>query len=640
MTSSTANETSKVKKPKKKGPIRFELIIPVLIVLGLFYGYFHFFFDRHLKSAIEHFGSRMHGAEINIADLNTSVFDLSLIISGLEVTHKKDPSLNIFAFNELKFELTLDAILRGKVVVDQASLEGINWLSKRKSPGKLYPAEDNQSTALKEASEQVLSSVKKQTGGSALGDVAEVLSGVDPGDQLDQIRGELESEKKIKALEAELKEKEKQWKERIDSLTNKEELESLKKRAKEYKFDKKDPIGSVKKANDLLKDAKNKVEDFERASKDLKSDVAKYSKTIEQVDNWIEDDIKALEDRLGIPSVDIEDVGLDVIADMVGVNAAELRKYVALAREYMPPKKDPAQKQSEKLIPPARGEGINYKFPITTGYPTWWLKNMSLTSSGKGGDYSGELTGELKDLSSDPAITKRPTTFKVTGDFPRQSIMGINLSAVLDHTKVPARDQLSLKVASAPVKKISFSKSEKLTVALDEGSARNEFDVNIVSDDVTLTYAASIDSPKWIVESPKKEIRENLTPILTSIPSVNIRAQASGKWDELKWSLRSNIGPEIAKGVKNQINAKVAEAKAKVERIVKEKVEPQKEKIKREIAKAQAEIDKLIGSKKSEVEGVSNLATKDVEGAKGENSVNKEVDKAVDKLKKKFKIKF
>lgn len=631
---------STVKKNKPKGPIRFELIIPVLIVTALLYGYFHFFFDHHLKSAIEHFGSRMHGAEIDIAELNTSLFKLELEMKGLEVTHKKDPALNIFAFDHLKFELKGDAILRGKFVVDEASLDGINWLSKRKSPGKLYPAEENQSSALNEASAQVLNSVKKQTSGSAMGDVAEILSGVDPKDQLGAIRGELESEKKIKALEEELKGKEKEWKTRIASLTSKEELEALKKRAKEYEFDKKDPIGSVKKANDLLKDAKNKVKEFEQASKDLKGDVDKYTKTFESIDNWIEDDIKALEERVGIPSVNVEDIGLDVIADKIGVSAAELRKYVALAREYMPPKKDAAKKQSEKLIPPTRGEGINYRFPITTGYPTWWLKKMALTSSGKGGDYSGELTGSLNDVSSDPHITKKPTTLKITGDFPRQNIMGIQLGVNLDHTKEPAKDQLSIKVASAPVKEIAFSKSEKLKVALGDGSARNEFDVNIVADSVNLAYAATIDSPNWIVESPKKEIKENITPILTSIKSVNLAAKAQGTWDDLKWSLRSNIGPEIAKGVKNQINAKVAEAKAKVEKIVKEKVEPQKEKIKKEIAKVQSEIDKLLGSKKEEVEGVSNMASKDVEGAGSENSVNKKIDNAVDKLKKKFKIKF
>ncbi len=631
---------STVKNKKRKGPIRFELIIPVFIVTALIYSYFHFFFDRHLKSAIEHFGSRMHGAQIDISDLSTSVFDLELIIKGLEVTHKKDPSLNIFAFDQLKFELVTDAILRGKFVVEQSSLEGINWLSKRKSPGKLYPPDENQSSALKDASDQVLESVKKQTGGSALGDVAEILSGVDPKDQLDAIRGELESEKKIKQLETELKEKEKQWKERIANLTNKEELESLKRRAKEYKFDKKDPIGSIKKANDLLKDAKNKVQEFERTSKDLKSDVEKYSKTLESVDNWIEDDIKALEERVGIPSVNIEDVGLDVIAELVGMNAAELRKYVALAREYMPPKKDPAKAQSEKLIPPTRGEGIDYQFPITTGYPTWWLKSMSLTSSGKGGDYSGELTGALTDLSSNPQITKKPTTFKVTGDFPRQKIMGINLAANLDHTREPAKDQLSLRVASAPVKKITFSKSDKLNVALDDGSARNDFEATIVGDEVSLSYAATIDSPNWIIESPKKVIKENLTPILTSIPSVSLSAKAKGTWSDLDWSLRSNIGPEIAKGVRNQLNAKVAEARAKVEKIVKEKVEPQKEKIKSEIAKVQAEIDKLIGSKKEEIEGISDSAIKDVEGAKDSSAVDDKVDKAVEKLKKKFKLKF
>lgn len=626
------------KKKKAKGPIRFELIIPVFIFLALIIGYFKFFFDSHLKSAIEIFGSRMHGAEINVGDIKTSFLDLTLQVSKVQITHKADPALNIFAFDQLEFKLLLDALLRAKFVVDNSSLEGINWLSKRARPGKIYPPEKSESGALTAAKEQVLTSVKKRAEGSALGDIADILGGVDPKDQLESIRGELESEKKIKALEAELKEREKMWKERIEKISDKKELDSIKERARSYKFDKKDPIGSVKKANDLIKDAKNKVKAIESASKDLKSDIKKYGSVLESVDNWVEEDIKALEKKAGIPDINLENVGLDVIAGLIGVNVAEFRKYVELAREYMPPKKTAEQKAEGKLIPPARSEGINYRFPITTGYPTWWLKNMSLTSSGKGGDYSGELTGSLTHLSSNPEITKMPTTFQATGDFARQQIMGVNLKVILDHTKVPAKDSLTLNVASAPLKKISFASSEKLTVAIDQGQVRNAFSASVIGEQVKVNYAAEIESPKWVVESNKKEIQNNLTPILTGISSVDLKAGANGTWDDLNWSLRSNLGPEIAKGVRQQIDVKIKEARAKVEKVIREKIGPQKEKIKGEITKVQNDINSLLGKTEGDAKNVVEGITKDITG-KSKGGVAGKADQALDKLKKKLKLK-
>lgn len=636
MTNSTVDAPKH--KKRAKGPIRFELIIPVFILLALIIGYFKLFFDSHLKSAIEIFGSRMHGAEINVGDLRTSFLDLTLKIDDVQITHKKDPKLNIFAFDHLEFNLLLDALLRAKFVVEKSSLTGINWLSKRAREGKIYPPEKTESSALTEAREQVLKSVKAESQGSALGDVADILGGVDPKDQLEAIRGELESEKKIKALEAELKEREKMWKERIDKISDKKELESLKSRAKSFKFDKKDPIGSVKRATDLIKDAKNKIKEVESASKELRTDVKKYTKAIESVDDWVEADIAALEKKAGVPDINLENVGLDVIAGLIGMNIADLRKYVALAREYMPPKKTAEQKAEGKLIPPARGEGLNYKFPITTGYPAWWLKDMELTSSGKGGDYSGELTGRLTHLSSSPTITKKPTTFVATGDFSRQKIMGVNLKAVLDHTKEPAHDSLALSVASSPIKKISFSKSEKLTVALDEGNVRNDFKADIKGDNVSMSYSAVIASPQWLIESPKKDLRENIAPILQGITSLDLKASAKGTWQDLDWSLRSNFGPEIAKGIKRQVEVKVDEAKAKARKMIEEKVGPQKEKIKREIAKVENEINSLLGKREKEVKDIANSATKDVEGEQKGGAAGK-VDAAVDKLKKKLKLK-
>ena len=50
------------KKPKKKGPIRFEAVLPFTIIVLVVWAYFFFFFDNHLRAGMEYFGTNANGA--------------------------------------------------------------------------------------------------------------------------------------------------------------------------------------------------------------------------------------------------------------------------------------------------------------------------------------------------------------------------------------------------------------------------------------------------------------------------------------------------------------------------------------------------------------------------------------------------
>ena len=65
--SDNTTDTKAPKAPKKKGPIRFEAIIPVLVISIITFAYFSYYFDRHLKSLFEYVGTQANGAEVNIS---------------------------------------------------------------------------------------------------------------------------------------------------------------------------------------------------------------------------------------------------------------------------------------------------------------------------------------------------------------------------------------------------------------------------------------------------------------------------------------------------------------------------------------------------------------------------------------------
>ena len=68
------------KLKKKKGPLRFEAIVPILLIIILSALYGRFFFDSHLRSTLEWGATKAYGAEINIAKIKTSVFDASFLM--------------------------------------------------------------------------------------------------------------------------------------------------------------------------------------------------------------------------------------------------------------------------------------------------------------------------------------------------------------------------------------------------------------------------------------------------------------------------------------------------------------------------------------------------------------------------------
>lgn len=137
-----SNNTGKPTKDlKKKGILRTEAVVPFLIVVAILYAYFHFFFDMHLKKAIEWGGYQAVGAEVDIAKLETSFFRGTIRLQGIEVTNAEKPSHNSFAIGDIRFGVLWDGLLRAKFVVEEMAVEQIKIDTLRKSPGKVKPPE-------------------------------------------------------------------------------------------------------------------------------------------------------------------------------------------------------------------------------------------------------------------------------------------------------------------------------------------------------------------------------------------------------------------------------------------------------------------------------------------------------------------
>lgn len=643
MTASTqSKESSKEEKPKKpKGPIRVEAIGTIVIIAVLMGLYGKFFFDSHLRKGMEWTATYVHGAEVNIDSIKTSVFGGSFSLRGLQVTDKKKPENNMVEIGEINFGFLWDALLRAKFVVDEASILNIQVQSPRKSPGHIVPQDEykEESKALAKLEESVLEQSKEELQGNALGDVAEVLGGADPKDQIKNIQGELKAEKKIKELEEGLKGKEEEWKKRIDGMDHKQQLDRVTAKAKAIKFDKKKPWKSLKEYKAVAKEAKTVFNEYKSISKDLKNDVKTYSGAMGQIDDLVKQDMNDIQKRFNIPNLDFKDFSKGLFGKLFQEKVKDIYKYMEIAKEYMPPKKDG---KKEGLVPQKRGEGKDYKFTVKNGYPLFWLKKGRISSKASESEFSGDIDGQIVDVTSDPQFLGKPAVITVKGNFPKQNINGLDAKAVLDHTKDIPVQTLEAKVDSFPVAGRSLSDSEKVKFAIKEAKGEANLNAKVVGDKVNINLINWFNSVAYDVDAKNKTVKETLTSVVNGIPRFQVKARATGTWKDLDWGISSSLGKQLASGVKGQVKAKVDEAKKKARSLIDDKIGPKKKELAAKFDGLKNKMNGLLDSKKKEVEGAKDKALASATGGqKAATPQNAVKEKAKDKVKgllKKFKF--
>lgn len=636
---------AKEKVKKKKGPVRVEAIIPALVVFALVYGYFFFFFDGHLRRGAEYLLTQVHGAEVNIGDIQTSFLNASLEVKKIQVTDKNQPERDLFRVGGVKFKMLWDALLRAKVVVDEASITEIQALVPRDKPGRvLPPPPPDKPGVLAQAEREIMDQTRSKFQDNILGDIASVVDGVDVKDQLNSIKGDLKASLRTKELEAELKKKKEEWDQRLKNLPESSYFKELETRFKAIDWNEKDPLKfakNIQTANDLIKEAKSKVKEIDKAQSDLRGDLKTYGGAVKELEKFVEQDLKDLQSRLKIPSIDPKNFTQAFFMKQIEQKLVSARKYYEVAKKYMPPKKteeEKRQRAEEALVPRARGEGQNFSFPITKGYPKFWLKKALITSTvSSSSEYSGNIKGEILDVTSHPRYLKRPTRINVAGDFPKQKIAGLDMKAIVDHTTDQPKQSVDLKLAAFPVGQLKLSESPDAKLAINDSVGALQMKAALSDGSVLMEIQSQYNQLAYAIEAKQKIVKEVLDAIFKGIPQITLNAKVRGPWTALRFNLNSNLGEALAKGFGQQLKIRIEEAKAKIRQQIENQISDQKAQLKNQLNAFTGDLEKRLGVKKQEVDKVIKDLEAGVKKEEGGLVKKGELKKLEDKGKKLLK---
>lgn len=619
-------DKKEIKKNKPKGPIRYEAIIPVLVLSLITFLYFSFYFDHHMKKVIEYVGTQGNGAEVNVDSVRTSFLRGSFDLDRLQITDPVRPTHNSLEVGNMHFQYLWDALLRMKFVVDDASINNIQLAKPRTSPGKVLPPQPASPSKIEALQNQVMAQVKNKYGANMLGDVLAILEGGDYKDQIQKIRETLKSETRVKAMVADVNTKKEFWDGKVKELSDTSKLKEIETTIQAVQKEKNflQQAQGVKKLNDLLKDVQKQYKEIEKSSKTLQAEVKAVGNYPKELQALVNEDIASLKNRFSVPQIDFKDMAMHLFAGEFAGYIAKARKYQAMAEQYIPEKKE----DKDVVIPPKRSDGKNYQFPVTAGYPLFWLKRAAISSKGTADSYSGQVSGELTNVTTSPKQIKKPIVLDMRGDFPTAKIMGVKALFTADFTRDVGRQSALIQVNSFMVPEKLFVDDEKMKFGFKNAIGTSTISAALEEEQIKMNWTSALTKPQFLVETSNKLAKEMLGNILNNIPVININGTATGSFSNLNLDITSNLGTELGQGFSREIGAKVTEAQNKISALVDEKINQPK-----------AQLMAAIGGNNKNLSQLGNLQEL---YKKNEDKIEAEIEKlkkggGVDSLKEKSK---
>lgn len=640
---------------KKKGIIRWEAIIPVVVIVSITWAYFFLFFDAHLRRGIEFVGYQVLGSQVDVAKLETSFWKASLRIQEIELTDSQAPGKNMLEIGDIRFGVLWDGLLRAKVVVNEMAVEGIKVGTPRKKPGRVKPPEpksDKPSAVDQEVEKlkgKAAERIEKETQNNVLGDLAALLSGASGQEQLGKIEGTLASKQKLQELEKAFKEKSKSWEARLKTIPQAKEIQELSDRLKKVKTkDFKSPqelADSLKQFQEIVKEADTKYKTIQSTANDLNSDYKNLDNDLKSLDAMVKKDIQDLESRFRIPKLDAAAISKGIFFQYLDPYMAKINGYKTMAEKYIPPNalKKGSQEPEPAIQPRPRARGVTYEFGRQNSYPLFWIKKVSVSSQAGSSPDSGNIQGLITDITSNQVLIGRPTVGNLKGDFPSREIKDFGLKVSLNNMKAESRIEFDFGVGAYPVAGRPVVDSPDVKLAFLKATANMGATGTLIGlKDFNMKFRNVMQKVQYDVKAQNSTVQEILTGVFAGIPTVSIDADIAGELPNFNLNVSSNLGTELQRGFEAQVKKKIEEAKAKINAYINEQVGQQKAKLEGEIAKIKSQIDgelkkvqAQLDSQKSQAESKANESKKRSED-QAKQQLQKEGQKAVDDLKKKF----
>lgn len=510
-----------------------------------------FLFDPALKWGLRKAGQAAAGAKVDIASVRSKWLRGTLDVNGVAVADKNAPMTDLVEASRLGFTLDTGALLRGKAVVREASLEGLRFGVARKTSGALpHPPPPSK---LELAIREKLSA----SAGAALGGKPDVKANAAA--EVDAAK--LNGLKKLDEAKAKAKEIEDRWK------GKQSEAQDIAKQAQQVGDDLKalggggDILKKAQKAAEAQKKLKDLIARVDASRAQAKADLAEVSDLYKQADELRNKDINGLLSAAGLPTLDSQDLARRLLGAQTASRLSTALHYMRLAREKAAASKKSAA--ATAAAQPARRKGLDIEFPRAHSYPRFLLENAKLAGTLDQAVMGRDLavTGLLNGVTSNPDLYGKPATLTLSGA--SSAGESAKLTGELDQQDDPVGVVARFEGAGFPLAGAALGDGQ-VGGTLSAGTAKASGELRSTGDEwkgeIVVEASGVKLAPKVALDGAAGKA---VSDALSSLNRFSVKIGISGKESDLKLAFSSNIGEVVAGAMKKAFAGQV-EAQRKV----------------------------------------------------------------------------
>ena len=583
------------------GLITFVVLAAVVIAAALFSGVV-------LKPVLESKFTEMNGAKVDIDSINIGYSPFTLEINNIQIADPSRPMINTAQIKQLRFLLSFGRMLMGQLVIDDASIIGVQVETPRKESGQIIK------TAAQKTGDTVAEEAGFDVPGFDFPDIDELLA-----------KEPLQSEILLDKLNKDLAEIDGQWKTTKAGLPDSTKMDSYEKRFNKIKQDSKgntrQKLTAIKDAKTLINELKADAALIKKAKTQFSDDIKHINKSIKQVKAAPAKDIEQIKAKYSLDGAGAENISRMLFGDEVSAYLSKAREWYARIEPYLA-----SDEEAEVLEPVVeRSLGVDVVFEEYDPRPDFYIRKASITAELPRGQFEGEITS----ISSDQSINKKPMRFKLQGvnmvDKESEAISG-EFNYV---DKSNSFTKINYSLSKAKIEQLTISRSSQLPLDMKTALMTSNIDARLQSGKlkgVANTQFRQVDF--------KAGSSSMFASAFADIQSFDIDASFSGAMDELSVKIDSDLDNQLGK----QLKAQLAQKRQKFESDLQARID---EKIKAPMARIDARKKQLDTIKQSVDDSEKQLQQKiaALKETIAKASQAKQ-DEVKDKLKNKLKDKF
>ncbi len=580
----------KIFRWKAVGPLLLLLvIITILIVL---------FAEPVARQTTEEVSTELLGTQVDVGRLDLLPRKASVDLGALQVADPFEPRRNLIEADRIVLKLNPEALTEKKLVVERFALQGMRFGTRRKTPARpvtgggfapqalravrqwsqQFDVPILQLTPIDTIKSLVLNPTQLATVQAAQGLLA----------RTDSTRQALDQG--FKALDVQTT---------VDSARALADRLAATDPRKLGLDGTRQAIQSVQTTLTQLGAAKKQVDA-------LQSNVTRGVKLlgtgVQGLDEARKRDYAFARSLLKLPTFSAPDIGSAFFGKVSIERFQQALYWAELARHYMPPGLLPREDPGPKRL---RAAGTTVRFPKERTWPSFLLQLGQVDFTIADGLLKGAYAASVQGVTSEPALYGKPTVVTAKRNAAGSVIAGMDVAAIVDHRTANVRDSVAATLRGVMLPSFAIP---GLPFRIAPGTGAADLTFALRSDQLLGRWSIGLKEVAWALDStggPRSDLEQVVWRVVSGLKQLDVNAEVHGTIKAPTLSVRSNLDEAIAQRLKAVVGEEVAKAeamaRAKVDSIVSDKVEP----VKQRIAAVQADATKRIGDQQMQLDKVN-----------------------------------